>query len=99
MPNTSQQTTIPAPEHEAAAALLRAAGWIVTPPSEVRYGCFCDLFACPTGTEPDGCVIDDDCRSACIYAARHERKEECEYWKPWTAETLATYWKEMASDD
>ena len=97
--NQSPMTALPTPEIEQAAAALRAAGWIVTPPSEVRYGCFCDLFACEPGTEPDDCVIDQDRRQDCVLASRHKCKEACEYWRAWTPETLAAYWKEQASDD
>lgn len=89
-----------------AAALLKDAGWTVTEPSVPaleKYGCFCDLFAMDPGTKPDYCVIDEDCRSHCIYAnAKHangdwkiDRKETCDQWRAWTPESLAKYWKEM----
>jgi len=89
--------TLPTPEMDAAAELLRSAGWVVTPPSGVRYGCFCDLFACEPGAEPDGCVMDEGRHQDCIYARKGARKEACEYWKPWTPETLAAFWKEMSA--
>jgi len=83
-------------EHEALAETLRAAGWIVTPPKDLHHGCFCDLESCKEGAKPDGCVIDQGRRSDCIYASKHERKEQCEYWRAWTPETLAEFWKEVA---
>lgn len=89
---------LPSPEMETAAKLLRNAGWIVTPPKDLNYGCFCDLWACVPGTKPDGCVIDQDRRQDCIYAKDHERKETCKYWQAWTPETLAQYWRNMADD-
>jgi hypothetical protein len=85
--------TIVLAEQEAAAALLREAGWIVFPPSGVSYGCFCELGTCDPGTEPDGCVIDENRNSDCIYADAVGRKEACKYWKAWTPETLNVFWK------
>lgn len=92
--STEHKTTIPTPEMDAAAELLRNAGWIVTPPSNCRYGCFCDLFAMEPGTEPDGCVIDQGRPQDCTYARGIKRKEQCSEWKAWTPETLAAFWKE-----
>lgn len=43
------------------------------------HGCHCDL---EEGQEPDGCVIDQNRRQDCVYAGRHKRKEQCEYWQP-----------------
>ncbi len=83
---------IPTAEEESAAALLRERGWVLTPPAEVNYGCFCDLASCHVGTEPDGCVIDENRPQDCIYSSVG-RKEKCQYWQPWTKETLAAFWK------
>lgn len=93
---TDKTAELPTPEIEEAAQLLRTAGWLVTPPAEVRYGCFADLFAMDPGTEPDGCVIDNGDRDSCIYAngpGRVECKEQCKNWKAWTPATLSAYWK------
>jgi hypothetical protein len=70
---------------EKAAKLLRSKGWSVTPPQEVQYGCFCDLFACDPGTKPDSCVIETSIRTDCTYAnQKHDNghykiktKEKC----------------------
>jgi len=88
---------LPTTEEEAAAKLLREAGWIVIGPTGVKHGCFCDLFSMKPGTEPDGCVIDTNTRSDCVYAKDRLHKESCEYWKPYTEETLAKYWKDIQS--
>ena len=85
---------VPTAKEEAAAALLRAAGWSVTPPAKLRYGCFCELDA---DSEPDNCVIDEGHRSSCTHAsAQHANghwklrsKEKCPYWRAWTSESLA----------
>ena len=45
----------------------------------VAYGCHCDL---EPHMQPDGCVIDTGRRQDCVYAGRHESKEQCEYWQP-----------------
>ena len=58
------------------ALLSHSAGQAVP---EVKYGCHCDL---EPGMEPDGCVIDTHERGKCVYARRHDRKEQCEYWRP-----------------
>ena len=84
---------------EQAAALLCNNCWTVTPPANApKFGCFCDLFTCKAGTEPDGCVIDDGRPQDCVYAAGISSKWFCKEWKAWTPETLATYWREMQSD-
>lgn len=95
----TEKMALPSSEVENAANLLRSVGWIVTPPAKLNYGCFCDLFACEPGTKPDGCVIDEGRRHDCVYASKHKRKEQCEYWKAWTPETLADYWEKMKNDD
>jgi hypothetical protein len=93
----SVESVIPADQEEAA-IILRNAGWIITPPSSVKYGCFLDLVCCASGTEPDGCVIDEARNEDCIYADRVGRKENCKYWKAWTAESLALFWKGIDDD-
>lgn len=56
---------------------------IAAPTQEpTQYGCHCDL---ESGMTPDACVIDDGRRDDCVYARRHERKEQCIYWKPISA--------------
>ena len=82
-----------------AAQLLRNAGWSVTPPADVKHGCFCDLFAMEPGTEPDECVMDYGRPQDCTFATPGGDKWKCQYWKAWTPETLAAYWKETLSDD
>lgn len=44
-----------------------------------KYGCHCDL---EPGMAPDDCVIGTSRVNDCIHAAKHKRKEECEYWQP-----------------
>jgi hypothetical protein len=48
----------------------------------VRYGCHADLF---DGEEPDDCVIGTMNHADCVFASRHDRREECRYWQPVTA--------------
>lgn len=71
-----------------AASLLKRLGWSVAPPRAEKWGCHVDLFTLPEGAQPDGCVIDDGVRSACIYANDIERKEQCEYWQRITPESI-----------
>ena len=92
---SAEAIKLPSAEMEHAAELLRSHGWIVTAPADCRYGCFCDLFSLNPGSEPDGCVIDQDRRSDCIYANGLERKEQCKYWKAWTPETLKAFWQNL----
>lgn len=53
---------------------------------EPKCGCHVDL---DPGMEPDGCVIDTGKREECVYARRHERKEQCQYWQPIAAPRAA----------
>lgn len=45
----------------------------------LTHGCHVDL---EEGNSPDGCVIDQNRRQDCLYARKHERKEQCGYWRP-----------------
>lgn len=84
---------------DAAAQLLRNAGWTLEPPTgAVKHGCFWDLFAMPVGTEPDGCVMDEGRHQDCMYASPNGDKWKCKEWKAWTPESLATSWKEFSND-
>ena len=78
---------------EDAASLLREKGWVVTPPADLKYGCFTDLFCCEPGTEPDGCVVDTNEHHLCIYAKGRTTKESCGHWKAWTPESLKAFWE------
>ena len=64
--------------YDAADALKQVFGDQMDKTDIIRYGCHCDLAY---GQEPDGCVIDVGERHLCIYAKKHDRKEQCEFWK------------------
>lgn len=59
--------------------ILSAMMGVVPDEEEVQYGCHCDL---EPGQAPDECYIDTDKREQCVYARRHEQKDQCEYWQP-----------------
>ena len=45
---------------------------------ESMYGCCCGLNY---GEETDYCVIDQNERDYCIYAANITKKEDCRFWR------------------